>query len=75
MSRAEDDPSLEGEVQAKLALLRKLQTEEADEMVKRLDASVSLKPGEGYRALQRAEELLARYEDPASSNASAPKEG
>lgn len=57
MSRAEDDPSLEGEVQAKLARLRKLQTEEAEEMVKRFDASLSLKPGEGYRALKRAREL------------------
>jgi hypothetical protein len=75
MSRAEDDPSLEEEVQTKLARLRKLQTEEADEMVKRFEASVSLKSGEGYRALRRAEELLARYEDPSSSNASTPKEG
>jgi hypothetical protein len=57
MSRAEDDPSLEGEVQAKLARLRKLQTEEADEMVKRFEASLSLKPGEGDRTLERAREL------------------
>ena len=75
MSRAEDDPSLEEEVQTKLARLRKLQTEEADDMVKRFEASLSLKSGEGYRALKRAEELLARYEDPSSSNASTPKEG
>jgi len=75
MSRAEDDPSLEGEVQAKLAHLRKLQTEEAEEMEKRLEARLHLKTGEGYRALERAEELLARYEDPVSSNSSTPKEG
>ena len=75
MSRAEDDPTLEAEVQTKLARLRKLQTEEAEEMVKRFDVSLSLKPGEGYQALERARELLARYEDPAPSNASIPKEG
>jgi hypothetical protein len=75
MSHAVADPSLEEEVQTKLALLRRLQTEEAEEMEKRLEARLHLKSGEGYRALERAEELLARYEDPASSNASIPKEG
>jgi hypothetical protein len=75
MSRAVADPSLEEEVQAKLARLRKLQTEEADEMVKRFEASLLLKPGEGDRTLERARELLAQYEDPASSNASPQKEG
>ncbi len=64
MSRAVVDPSLEEEVQAKLALLRRLQTEEADEMEKRLEARLHLKPGDGYRALERARELLARYGDP-----------
>ncbi|MFL6232436.1 MAG: hypothetical protein ACJ76N_04825, partial [Thermoanaerobaculia bacterium] len=44
MSRAVADPSLEEEVQTKLALLRRLQTAEAEEMVKRFDASLLLKP-------------------------------
>jgi hypothetical protein len=68
MSRAAVDPGLRTEVQAKLARLRQLQTEEADEMVKRFDAGLLLKPGEGWQALERARELLARYEDPASSD-------
>jgi hypothetical protein len=59
--RAATDPSLEEEVQTKHALLRRLQTEEAEEMEKRLEARLHLKSGEGYRALERARELLARY--------------
>jgi hypothetical protein len=50
MSRAVVDPSLEEEVQARQAFLRRLQTEEADEMEKRLEARLHLKPGDGYRA-------------------------
>lgn len=70
MSRAAADPSLESEVQAKLSVLRRLQTEEADEMEKRFDAGLLLKPGEGWQALGRARELLARHEDPSAPNAS-----
>jgi len=69
MSRAAADPSLKGEVRAKLSVLRRLQTEEADEMEKRFDAGLLLKPGEGWQALERARELLARYEDPSAPNA------
>jgi len=69
MSRAVADPSLQGEVQAKLAHLRRLQSEEADEMEKRFEAGLLLKPGEGWQALKRADELLARYENPSSPNA------
>jgi hypothetical protein len=72
MSRAAADPSLQAEVQAKLSHLRKLQTQEADEMVKRFDAGLLLKPGEGWQALERARELLARYEDPASADCPTP---
>jgi hypothetical protein len=69
MSRAAADPSLKGEVQAKLSVLRRLQTEEADEMEKRFDAGLLLKPGEGWQALERARELLARHENPSAPDA------
>jgi hypothetical protein len=69
MSRAATDPSLREEAQSKLSLLRKLQDEEADEIQKRFEAGLLLKPGEGRRALERAREILARYEDPSSTHA------
>jgi hypothetical protein len=68
MSRAVSDPSLRGEVEAKLSRLRELQSEEADEMQKRFEAGLLLKPGEGWQALDRANELLARYENSPSPN-------
>ena len=52
MSQAAADPDLQTEIQAKLARLRQLQTEEADEMEKRFDAGLLLKPGEGWQALE-----------------------
>jgi hypothetical protein len=64
MSRAVKEPSLQKEVDAKLLLLRQLQEAEADEMEKRFEAGLLMKPGEGKRALERARELLAQYEDP-----------
>lgn len=70
MRRAAADPSLRGEVQVKLAHLRRLQTEEAEEMEKRFNEGLLLKPGEGYQALKRADELLARYAMPSSPDAS-----
>lgn len=69
LSRAATDSSLREEAQRKLSLLRKLQDEEADEIEKRFEAGLLLKPGEGYRALERADEILARYEDPSSAHA------
>lgn len=71
MSRAASDPSLKVEVESKLSLLRKLQGEEADEMERLFESRLSLKTGEGWEALHRAEALLARYEDPASANSPA----
>lgn len=68
MSRAVSDPSLRGEVDAKLSQLRELQSKEADEMQKRFEAGLLLKPGEGWQALDRANELLARYENSPSPN-------
>ncbi len=70
MSRAVADPSLKDEVQEKLSVLRRLQTEEAEEMEKRFEASLLLKPGEGWQALERTRELLSRYEDPSSPRSS-----
>jgi hypothetical protein len=72
MNRAAADPSLTAEVQSKLSRLRQLQTEEADEMEKRFAAGLSLKQGEGERALERARELLARYENPSSPDQPTP---
>lgn len=66
MSRASVDPSLEKEVQTKLSLLRQLQSAEADEMEKRFEETLLLKPGEGWKALERAREILARYENPSA---------
>jgi hypothetical protein len=71
MSRAASDPSLEAEVESKLSLLRKLQGEEAEEMEKLFESRLSLKTGEGWEALRRAEAVLARYEDPAPQNSPA----
>jgi hypothetical protein len=68
MSRAVSDPTLRGEVEAKLSHLRELQSAEADEMQKRFEAGLLLKPGEGWQALDRANELLARYENSPSPN-------
>jgi hypothetical protein len=68
MSRAVSDPGLREEVEAKLSRLHELQSEEADEMQKRFEAGLLLKPGEGWQALDRANELLARYADSSSSN-------
>ncbi|HEX6902314.1 MAG TPA: hypothetical protein VF789_21530 [Thermoanaerobaculia bacterium] len=69
LSRAAADPNLREEAQRKLSLLRKLQDEEADEIQKRFEAGLLFKPGEGRRALERAREVLARYEDPSSPHA------
>lgn len=74
LSRAATDPSLREEAQGKLALLRKLQDEEADEIEKRFESGLLLKPGEGYRALERAREILARYEDPPPAHAATQQE-
>lgn len=69
LSRAATDPSLREEAQKKLSLLRELQDDEADEIRKRFEAGLLFKSGEGRRALERAREILARYEDPSSAHA------
>lgn len=68
MSRAASDPSLKEEVQARLSALRRLQCEEADELERLFEASLLLKPGEGWQSLKRADDLLARYQNPPLSD-------
>jgi hypothetical protein len=70
MSRAAREPDLKDQVQAKLTALRQLQSEEADEMERRFEKGLLLKPGEGWQALKRADELLARYESPPTPDTS-----
>jgi hypothetical protein len=65
------EPESDREIQARFAELRRLQEAEADEMERRLESRLHLKTGEGWKALQRAEDRLARYEDSASQNPSA----
>jgi hypothetical protein len=65
------EPESDWRIQARFAELRSLQEAEADEMERRLESRLHLKTGEGWKALQRAEDLLARYENSASQNPSA----
>lgn len=74
MSRAATDPSLRDEVQAKLSLLRQLQSEEADEMEQLSNAALLLKPSEAREALERARAVLSRYENPAPQDAATESE-
>jgi hypothetical protein len=73
MSRAVADSNLKDEVQRKLSVLRRLQTEEANEMENRFEDGLLLKPGEGWQALERAREILARYENPPPPKSPAPR--
>jgi hypothetical protein len=63
--RAETEPRLRPDIDVLFAELRSLQQEEADEMTRRFESQLLLKPGEGWEALQQATNLLARYENPA----------
>ena len=64
------DPSDDPEIQGCIARLRALQSEEAEAMLKRLDDSLHLRPGAGYRALEEARRLLAEHAHPASEDPS-----
>jgi hypothetical protein len=59
--RSAVDPSVNPEIQNRLAQLRALQEEEAQKIRRRLDASLHLKPGTGYQALEEARKLLAEH--------------
>lgn len=69
-SRAVQDPSLNKQVDTKFSQLRQFQTEEAEEWALRSNAALLLTPDEARRALDRARELLARYENPPSPDSS-----
>jgi len=68
IARSADDPSLNPEVQSRLARLRALQREEAEKIRRSLDEGLSLKPGTGYQALDEARRLLAEHAHPASKD-------
>lgn len=68
LARPRTEPHLDEQIRQRFAELRRLQEEEADEIEKRFEAGLLLKPGEGYGALDRADEILARYEDPSSAH-------
>ncbi len=58
VGRSAENPSLETEIQHKREKLRTIQAEEAAAWRQRADARRRLKPGEGYRLLERAARLL-----------------
>lgn len=58
VGRSADNPDLKAEIESKRKQLRALQVEEAAAWRQRAEARRHLKPGEGYRLLQRAERLL-----------------
>jgi len=61
MARSAGDPSVNPEVQSRLARLRALQGEEAERIRRRLDEGLYLQPGTGYQALEEARRLLAEH--------------
>jgi hypothetical protein len=69
--RAETEPRLRPDIDVLFAELRSLQQQEADEMERRFESQLLLKPGEGWEALRRATDLLTRYEDSAPPHPSA----
>jgi hypothetical protein len=66
-------PQREEKIRELLQQLRQLQKEEAEWMQRRFEASLHLKPGEGWRALDAAERFL-KHEDLAPSNLPATRE-
>ena len=58
---AEADPRVKVAYQQAMHRLRELQAREAKEWVACFNANRALPPGAGYAALQRADELIAKY--------------
>ena len=58
VARSAEEPGLDAEIERKREQLHRLQTEEAAAWRRRADERRHLKPGEGYRLLERARELL-----------------
>jgi hypothetical protein len=65
---AAKDPEAEARYQATMQRLRELQQREAEKWVARFRSQCHLQPGEGYAALQRADELIAKYAHLAPTN-------
>lgn len=63
MVRSEDEPDLEEEMESRFRRLRQLQTAEADAMHAAFESGRHLAPGRGWRALEKAREILGD-EDP-----------
>ncbi len=58
--RSAENLDLEAEIESKRMQLHALQVEEAEAWMQQAEARRHLKPGEGYRLLERAERLLDR---------------
>lgn len=59
VARSAENPGLEVEIELKRGELHELQVEEAEAWREQAEERRHLKPGEGYRLLERAEESLA----------------
>ena len=68
---AATDPQAELAYHDALRRLRDLEEREAERWSARFNAKRALPPGEGYAALRRADELIAKYADLASANRTA----
>lgn len=58
VARSAREPGLHGEIDEKRRLLAALQEEEAKLAERRAQSRLRIKPGEGYRMLERVEKLL-----------------
>jgi C4-dicarboxylate-specific signal transduction histidine kinase len=74
ISRQNAEPHVEDQIRRRFAELRSLQEEEADEIRQRFETNAALKPGEGWKALREARELLAQYEDPSPAHSTASRQ-
>lgn len=74
MARRNAEPQVEEQIRERFAELRRLQEEEADEIRQRFETNTALKPGEGWKVLREARELLARYEDPSPVHSSSARQ-
>lgn len=63
MARSDDETGLEEAIETRFRKLRQLQTAEADAMQAAFESQRHLAPGRGWRALERAREILGD-EDP-----------
>jgi len=64
--RLATEPGVKPTIEARMARLRELQAAEAKEMRQLIESQFRLKPGEGWKALQEARDLIAKYEHSAA---------